>query len=337
MAEQGHDIVLSLPECKDNEYFKKLGCRIISTKIDRRGINPINDLKLLIQYVRIFKNEKPDIIFSFTIKPNIYGSLANRISKFKQVCNITGTGATFLKKSLTAYICKFLYRLSIKTAYKVFFQNTGDLDFFISNSMIGNNYKLIPGSGCNIEQHSFSDLPLGDDINFIYIGRVMKLKGIDEYLSCAEYIHNKYPNTTFYIAGWNEEPEYMEKVKMAEDAGYVKYLGFRKDIDECIKRCHCTILASYGGEGVPNVLLESAANGRICIASNINGSRDVVDDNKTGYLFEPGNANDLIEQVEKIVHMTPDQRAEMGKLGRRKIENEFNREIVIQTYLDELQ
>ena len=128
-----------------------------------------------------------------------------------------------------------------------------------------------------------------------------------------------------------------EKIINSETAGYVNYLGFRKDIDQWIEKCHCTILASYGGEGVPNVLLESAATGRICIASNINGSRDVIDDGVTGYLFEKGNSKDLMDKVESFLALSDEDKAKMGKAGREKIEKEFNREIVVKKYLMELE
>lgn len=333
----GHEVVLSIPPSEENEFFVKMGCKIYETNIDRRGINPLKDVILFLQYVKMFHKLKPDIVFSFTIKPNIYGSLANRFLHCRQVCNITGTGSIFLQENILSSICRILYRLSIKHSYKIFFQNTGDQDYFINNGLVGKgNYSIIPGSGCNLRQHSFSELPEDSTLKFIYIGRVMKLKGIDEYLICAKYIRAKYPNTEFYIAGWNEEPDYMEKVKVAEKNEDVIYLGFIKDVDSCIKKCHCTILASHGGEGVPNVLLESAANGRICIASRINGNKDVVEDKITGYLFEPGNAKDLIEKVEAFISLTTEARADMGVQGRKKIEVEFDRNIVINRYLDEV-
>lgn len=337
MINKGYEVWLSLPYNPDNIFFEEMGCKIIATQISRRGLNPLKDLKLMLDYKRIFYEVQPDIIFSFTIKPNIYGSFISSKTGFRQICNITGTGATFLKKGLLATICINLYRFSIKKSYKVFFQNTGDLDFFVSHKMVEKERcEILPGSGCNLEQHAFKPLPPTEHLNFIYIGRVMKLKGIDEYLACAHDIHKKYPNTTFYIAGWNEEPEYMQKVELAQKAGYVEYLGFRKDIDQWIERCHCTILASYGGEGVPNVLLESAATGRICIASNINGSRDVIEDGITGFLFEKGNAKDLISKVERIISLTDKELAAMGVAGRRKIEKGFDREIVIQKYISEI-
>lgn len=324
-----------MPEDERNEYFSQLGCEIIVTPMSRRGMNPAQDIALLRQYKRIMRDVQPDIIFSYTIKPNIYGSMASN-GKYKQICNITGTGATFLKKGLVSIICEMLYKLSVKKCYKVFFQNTGDRDFFIKEGLIKDNYAMLPGSGCNLQQHIFKPLPDDDEIRFIFIGRVMKLKGIDQYLQAAEIIRKKYPNTKFLIAGWNEQPEYMKLVEDAQKAGWVEYIGFRKDIDQWIEKCHCTILPSHGGEGVPNVLLESAATGRICIGSKINGTMDVIEDGRTGYLFNTGDGEDLARQIEKFILLPPEQKAAMGKAGRKKIEREFDRQIVVKAYLDEV-
>ena len=335
MVKQGYELYLSLPKSEENKYFQDLGCHIVETEIDRRGVNPVKDLRLLRFYQKMIHNVNPAIIFSYTIKPNIYGSMASN-GKYKQVCNITGTGATFLKKNLVSLICEVLYKLSVKRCYKVFFQNTGDRDFFIKEGMIKDNYAMLPGSGCNLQQHVFKPLPDGDEIRFIFIGRVMKLKGIDQYLLAAEIIKNKYPNTKFLIAGWNEQPEYMKMVEDAQKAGRVEYIGFRKDIDQWIEKCHCTILPSHGGEGVPNVLLESAAAGRICIGSKINGTMDVIEDGKTGYLFDTGDGEDLARQIEKFIKLSPEQKAAMGKAGREKVVREFDRQIVVKAYLDEV-
>lgn len=184
--------------------------------------------------------------------------------------------------------------------------------------MIKDNFAMLPGSGCNLIQHSFVELPAEEEISFIFIGRVMRLKGIDEFLLAANIIKRKYSNTKFYIAGWNEQPEYMKKVEEAQKLGFVEYVGFRKDIDKWIEKCHCTILPSHGGEGVPNVLLESAATGRICIGSSINGTMDVIDDEKTGYLFKTGNAEDLARKIEKFILLSPKEKAAMAKAGREK-------------------
>lgn len=336
MVKQGYELYLSLPEDEDNKYFENLGCKIILTKIDRRGVNPLKDLQLIWFYKKMISEVDPDIILSYTIKPNIYGTIASN-GKYKQICNITGTGATFLKPSLVSSICKFLYKISIKKCYKVFFQNTGDRDFFIKEGLVKDNYAMLPGSGCNLVQHAFKPLPDCDEIRFLFIGRVMKLKGIDQYLQAAEIISKKYPNAKFYIAGWNEQPEYMKLVEDAQNAGYVEYIGFRKDIDQWIEKCHCTILPSHGGEGVPNVLLESAATGRICIGSKINGTKDVIEDGKTGFLFNTGDGEDLARQIEKFINLSAEEKSAMGKAGRDKVEREFDRQIVVAKYVEEVE
>ncbi len=336
LCEEGHEVYLSLPPHEDNKIFEEMGCKIVLTDIDRRGVNPKNDLKLIKQYKKMIPAVDPDIIFSYTIKPNIYGSMVSNRLHYRQICNITGTGATFLKKSLVSMIAKILYKRSVKKCYKVFFQNAGDRDYFVKHKMVKNNWAMLPGSGCNLHEHAYVEMPTDEVVSFVFIGRVMKLKGIDEYLACAKAIREKYPNTKFYIAGWNEEEQYKSVVAEYEKAGYIEYLGFRKDIDEWIAKCHCTILPSHGGEGVPNVLLESAARGRACIGSKINGTMDVIEDEKTGYLFEVKNADDLIEKVERFLQLSFDEKRGMGIKGRRKIEQEFDRQIVIQKYIEEL-
>ena len=335
MVRQGYELYLSLPKSEENKYFVDLGCHIVETEIDRRGVNPLKDLKLIRFYKKMIKEVNPDIIFSFTIKPNIYGTIASN-GKYRQVCNITGTGATFLKDNWVSKICKTLYRLSIKKCYKVFFQNTGDRDFFIKEGLVKDNYAMLPGSGCNLELYEFKPLPKDDEYRFLFIGRVMKLKGIDQYLEAAEIIKKKYPNTKFFIAGWNEQPEYMRKVEDAQKAGWVEYIGFRKDLEQWIEKCHCTILPSHGGEGVPNVLLESAAMGRICIGSKINGTMDVIDDGVTGFLFNTGDSQDLVEKIEQFILLPNEAKAAMAVAGRSRIEQKFDRKIVVRTYMNEL-
>ena len=334
LRKEGHEVFLSLPESDDNKYFEELGCKIVPTEIDRRGVNPANDLKLIAFYCKMIPEINPDIIFSYTIKPNVYGTMVTN-NKYKQVCNVTGTGGTFLEENLVAKICRVLYRHSVKHCYKVFFQNTGDRDLFMKHGMVKDNWDMLPGSGVNLEQFSLSPLPEGSIINFIFIGRVMKLKGIDEFLEAAKRTKENYTNTNFYIAGFIEDEEYKEKVASYGDA--VIPLGFQKDIVSWIKRCHCTILPSHGGEGVPNVILESAAMGRICIGSNVPGTADVIEDGKTGYLFEAGNVDSLVEAIEKVMKMEVEARREMGIAGRAKVEKEFDREIVIKKYMDEVE
>ena len=336
LVEDGHEVYLSLPEDPDNKFFEELGCHIVITEIDRRGVNPVKDMKLIAFYRKMIPEINPDVIFSYTIKPNIYGSLVTN-GKYRQVCNITGTGATFLEDTPVARICKNLYRMSVKKAYKVFFQNTGDRDFFVENRMIGFNYEMLPGSGCNLEEHPYTEMPDEGVVRFLFIGRVMKLKGIDEYLKAAEILKTKYPNTEFIIAGWNEEEEYKKIVAEYQKNGFVNYIGFRNDINDWIAKCNCTVLPSHGGEGVPNVLLESAAMGRICIGTNIPGTANVIDDGVTGYLFEKCDVDGHVTAMEKVITMDADERSTMGLAGHEKVKAEFDREIVIQKYVDEVE
>lgn len=337
LVEEGNEVYLSLPESEENSYFAELGCHILPTEIDRRGINPFRDLKLIRRYRAIMKEIQPDLIFSYTIKPNIYGTIASNKLKYRQICNVTGTGAIFLKRTLISRICEFLYRISVRNCYKVFFQNTGDRDYFIRRNMVRANYGLLPGSGCNLVENAFSPMPDDGTIKFLFIGRVMRLKGIDEYLACAEAIRKKYPDTAFYIAGWIEEDGYQDIVDQCQKNGFVEHLGFRKDIKDWIRACHCTVLPSHGGEGVPNVLLESMAAGRPCIGSRISGTEDAIEDGMTGFLFTPGDAADLIRQVERFLALSSEERAQMGLAGRRKVEKEFDRQIVVDAYLNEIE
>ena len=335
LIDRGHEVYLSMPEDERQSFFEDMGAKLIATPMSRRGMNPAEDLKLIANYRRIVKEVAPDIVFSYTIKPNIYGTMVTNALGCKQVCNVTGTGATFLKESALAKLSRLLYRISMKKTYKVFFQNSGDRDYFIRHKMVEDNYEMLPGSGVNLEQHRLCPMPDTDELRFIYIGRVMAVKGVEQYLDAAKYIREKYPQTRFYIAGFIEEERFKPIVEEYHEQGIVNYLGFRKDIDDWIEHCHCTVLASLGGEGVPNVLLESAATGRVCISSDINGSREVVDDGLTGFLFAPGDSAGLIEKLERFISMSRDEREAMGRRGREKMEKEFDREIVISKYIQE--
>jgi len=337
MIKEGHEVYISMPKAKENSFFSDLGCKIIETSVDRRGINPIKDLGLVFNYIKIMKKIKPDIIFSYTIKPNIYGCVASNITKYKQVSNITGTGATFLKKNMISMIARILYKISVKKSYKVFFQNSGDKDYFVENKMISSNYAMLPGSGVNVDQYSLYELPSTKHTNFIFIGRVMKLKGIDQYLETAKKIKELHPNTFFYIAGFIEEERYKAIIDDYHSKGIINYIGFQKDIKSWIQKCHCTILPSHGGEGVPNVLLESAAMGRMCIASRINGSKDVIDDGVTGYLYKTGSTEDLTKKVIKVLELDFVSKKQMGLAGRKKVEKEFNRLSVVNAYMNEVE
>ncbi len=318
LCARGHRVYISSPHDERNGYFEKLGCTMIDTPMSRRGMNPAEDIRLVRQYKKMMTELKPDVIFSYTIKPNIYGAMASNSLGMKQVCNITGTGATFLKENLLSKLVRQLYRMSIRKCYKVFFQNTGDRDYFISHGMVKNNYDLLPGSGVNLSQHSLTEMPGDEEIRFIYIRELI-------------------PNTKFYIAGFTEEEKYRQLVEHYAAIGVVEDLGFQDDIDRWLRHCHCVILPSLGGEGVPNVLLEAAATGRPCIASDVNGSVDVVEDGVNGYIFRRGDAASLIEKTEQFLSLSHEEKRQMGLRGHEKVAREFDRKIVMDKYLGELE
>lgn len=331
------EVYISIPKSEENSFFTNLGCQIIETEIDRKSKNIFKDFMLIIKYIEIMKYIKPDIIFSYTIKPNIFGSVASNILKIRQINNVTGTGATFINRNMTSEFVKLLYKFSIKNSYKIFFQNNGDLSFFKKEKILNDNYELLPGSGVNLSEFKFSPMKFdNDEIHFIFIGRIMKVKGIEEYLEAAKSIKNKFPNAIFNIAGFIEEKEYLELINEYHNKKIINFLGFQKDIKGVIEKCHCTVLPSHGGEGVPNVLLESAAIGRACIASNIPGSDLVIDNNKNGYLFDAHNSIELSKKLECFLLLNNKNKRKMGEEGRKIVEVEFDRNIVIDKYLEEL-
>ncbi len=336
LLREGHRVYVSMVEADENRVYSEMGCKVIPAPIDRRGLNPLKDFTLYLHYKRIIRDICPDIIFSYTIKPNIYGSFASGSSGCPQICNITGTGGVFLKDNCVSALCKLLYRHSVKKCFKVFFQNVDDRDFFVRNRMVGENYEVIPGSGCNLKKHFYVKYPKSGRIRFLYIGRILALKGIDEYLRAAKTVRSTYPRTEFYIAGYFVEPQYRQLIQEYEQDGIVKHLGFCSDIDREIRKSHCIVLPSRGGEGIPNALLEGAAIGRPCIGSDIPGTKQVIDDGVNGFLFRPGNHQDLADKMETFLNLSVEEKAQMGIKGRQKVEREFDREQIVDIYLKEL-
>ncbi len=330
---EGFDVLLSLPPCVDNSYFRELGCTVIDSPIDRRGINPIKDLRLLWHYFRLIICLRPAVVLSFTIKPNIYGAIACNRLGVPQVCNVTGTGATFLNRGPLRFLAIQLYRLSVRKTFCVFFQNEGDHQFFRTHAMVkGNDYR-IPGSGVNLEQYGLAALPASETVRFLYAGRIMRLKGVDELLAAAAALAKTQAKVEVVLAGFIEEPEYEPRLRDLVQQGVVQYLGFEKDMVSAIRSAHCVILPSHGGEGIPNVLLEAAAMGRPAIVSAIPGSVEAVQDGVNGFHFEAGNAEELLDKMQRFLSLTAAQRELMGLEGRRRVETHFDRRHIIHIYM----
>src|SRR5699024_4812051 len=287
-------------------------------------------------YKKIIKQIEPCVILTYTIKPNIYGALAGRSFNIPVIANITGLGTAVENGGLMQKISIVLYKYAFKDISKVFFQNTENQQFFKKHNLAVEKHELLPGSGVNLEHFSVLEYPEDETIEFVFISRIMKEKGIDQYLEAAKYIRKKYPETQFHVLGFCEE-DYEEKLNELQKQGIIIYHGMQRDIRKFLKTSHCTIHPTYYPEGMSNVLLESAASGRPIITTNRSGCREIVDDDVTGYLIEPKNLNKLIQTIELFLNLSFPEKKAMGRLGRKKVEKEFNRNIVVESYIYKIQ
>lgn len=332
---ENYEVYISSPYGERIEELIKLGCFYLPVMIDRHGKNPARDGKLFRHYRDCMKNVRPIMVFTYTIKPNIYGSLAAASLHIPYVANITGLGSAVEKEGLLQYITVFLYKIAFYRVQKIFFQNKENMDFFINRGIQTKRHQLLPGSGVNLERFSLLPYPDNTKVEFIFISRIMKEKGIEEYLAAAEYISRKYPNTKFHICGFCEE-NYEKKLKKKEEEGVIRYYGMVKDIKELMMGIHCTVHPSYYPEGMSNVCLESAALGRPVITTDRSGCRETVTDGLTGFIIKQKDTMDLIHKIEAFLRLSNEKKKEMGLNGRRKMEQEFDRKIVVEQYLSEL-
>lgn len=336
LINKGCEVFTSLPE--DEEYIpmlKKIGCKFINTPVSRRGTNPITDLNLLWNYVQIIKEINPDVVLTYTIKPNVYGGLACRINNAPYIANITGLGTAVENGGLLQKVTMFLYKISLKKARCVYFQNEENKVFLTTKEVVKERYEVLPGSGVNLEEYKLLEYPLDNTINFIYISRVMKQKGIEQFLEAATYIKKVYPYTVFHIVGFCEE-EYEEKLRELQSKGIIQYHGKQKDVRKFYKLSHCIVHPTYYPEGMSNVLLEGAASGRPIITTNRSGCREIVDDGLNGYLIQPESTDELVKKIEIFLSLDNKAKESMGKAGREKVEKEFNRQFVVKSYLEQI-
>ncbi len=335
LLKQGHEVYVSLPDDEYVTLLKNLGCEYIESKVDRRGTNPIADMKLLVSYIRLIKKIKPDIVLTYTIKPNVYGGFACRMTKTQYLPNITGLGTAVENEGLMQKITLTLYKIGLKNAKCVFFQNEPNRQFFIERGIIKNNSRVIPGSGVNLEQHRFEDYPDDDkNIRILFIGRIMKAKGMDELLEAAKQMKESDKNVEFHLVGFCEEG-YSEQLMLLNESGIIHYHGQQDDVNKYIKSSHATILPSYH-EGTSNVLLESASTGRPILASNVTGCKETFDDGVSGIGFEVKSVKALVDAIRKFLDLPYESKKQMGIAGRKKMEREYNRKIVINAYIEQI-
>lgn len=335
LINNGFNVHYSVPESSDNylvKLFDDVGANLIQIRMERRGINPIKELMLMKNYKNIIKKINPDCILTFTIKPNIYGNLAASKHDIPVISNITGLGTSLQAGKLKKMII-YLYKLAYKKTSCVFFENKSNQSFFIKNKMVDDSKtKLLPGAGVNLKKFTPIEKKKEDGIiRFLFIGRLMREKGLDEFLEAASQITGKHPNVEFQILGSFEEAAYKDRIE-ANRNPRINYLGYSKDTREQIKNADCIVHPSYH-EGMSNVLLESAAMGKPLIASNIPGCKEIIDNNKNGYLVQVKSSKDLVDKLLMFIALSHEKRLIMGENSRKKVVTAFDRQIVVDQYL----
>ena len=335
LLEDGYEVVISSPYGERIDDLMQMGCEYVETTLSRHGTNILEELKLLAHYKKTIKKVKPDVVLSYTIKPNIYGGMACRALNVPYIANITGLGTAVENAGIMQKITILLYKVAFKKINCVFFQNTENMQFFLDNNIVIGKHRLVPGSGVNLEQFRALPYPNNETTEFVFISRIMKEKGINQYLKAAEFIRNKYPNTKFHICGFCEQA-YEDKIKDLQDQGIVHYHGMVRDVREIIGKTHCTVHPTYYPEGLSNVLLESSACARPIITTNRSGCREVVDNEINGYIVEQKSVKDLILKIEKFLILDFNSKEKMGIAGREKVEKEFDRNIIVDAYMEEI-
>ncbi len=331
-----HEVYISLPYGSFIDEFIKIGCKFINTPIDRRGVNPIKDIRLLLHYIKLIHGLHPDKVITYTIKPNIYGGIASRLLRNNLYANITGLGTAFENTGLLKKIVIHLYKIALKNARRIFFENSDNLST-ITNYKIATaeNTVLLNGAGVNLKKFLPLPYPAETKITrFLFIGRIMKEKGIDELLKACARLHNESFKFVLEVLGFFEE-DYAAIFHKYQNEGWLLYSGYQKDVQPYIKNCHCFVLPSWH-EGMANTNLEAAASARPIITSNIPGCREAVINTISGYLCIPKDSNDLYIQLKKFITLSNDEKFAMGIAGREHISINFDKNDVVNITCAEL-
>lgn len=341
-VQEGYDLHISVPDTGYIDKLKELGMTVYPASVDRRGMNPIKDLKLLNQYRELIKKVNPDVVLTYTIKPNIYGGVACRICKKPYIVNVTGLGTAFEKKGIFKMLVKQMYRTGIKGASCVFFQNQDNETYMEENGGIpkGVHHRLLMGSGVNIEAHPYLPYPLENEekIHLLYVGRVVEIKGSTELLEAAERVHSKHPEVVFDIVGALEEDardKYEPWINRLSELGAVEYHGVRDDVERFYGNCQALVHPSHT-EGMSNVSLEAGASGRPLITSDIPGCKETHEHGKGGYIFHCGDVDELVDDIETFLASSYEEKKKMGMAAREFVVAKFDRRLVIEAYLEEI-
>lgn len=336
LVELGFDVTLVCPKGNKIAYFVDRGCHFVGHTMDRRGMNPFKDLVLIRTYYKIFKEGQPDLVLSYTTKSVLYSGIACRLLRIPYIVNNAGLLEPSNYNPIVGICLTIFYKLGFKGASCMMYQNSRERD--VLNSILRNKipYRDIPGSGVNLDDFEYSKYPNeSEPITFNYVGRLVRIKGINDFLICAERIKAIYPKIRFIIYGDYDEDVYRQRVHELQKRGIVEYAGVQMNMKPFISKAHAVIHASYY-EGMTNVVLEHSAMGRVCIGSDIPGIKEGIDEDETVFLFHCKNVDELVSAVEKFINLPYDKKVAMGKAAREKMEREFDRNIVTNIYIEEI-
>lgn len=336
LLDKGHQVIAIAPRDEYSDYLVEMGCEFYPVKLERKGSNPLRDFDYMRQLFRVYKESNPDIILQFTIKPNIYGTLAAIPLRKLVINNVCGLGTVFLRDDLTSKIAKLLYKISFRYANKVFFQNEDDLQLFLEHNLIKKKITdLVPGSGIPLDKFHPADFQRNEIFTFLMIARLIYDKGILEYIEAIRTLRKKGLRAKFQILGFIDEDRNLgvsrEQVQAWVDEGLIDYLGTTDHVAQFIEKADCVVLPSYR-EGTPRSLLEAAGMAKPLITTDIAGCRQTVVDGLNGFLCKVKDADDLALKMEEMYLLDNETLKGMGKASRIKVEKEFDEKIVIQKY-----
>jgi glycosyltransferase involved in cell wall biosynthesis len=337
---EGHEIHTIAPNDDYTHYLTEAGCIHHSVKMDSRGANPLKDLALIFELYSIYKRVRPDVILHYTIKPNVYGSLAASFLKIPVVNNVCGLGTVFLKDDLLSSVAMFLYKISFKFPKKVFFQNPDDLKLFLDKKLVpANTVDLLPGSGIDLTRFKPMTFQRNQKFTFLLISRLITDKGVLEYIDAVKKLKAEGIEARFQVLG-AIDPEHKrgisrEVIQEWINSGTIEYLGTTKDVRHFIELADCVVLPSYR-EGTPRTLLEAASSSKPIVATNVPGCNQVVEDKFNGLLCNMKDSDDLADKMRSMANFDDETLKAMGVNGRRKMEAEYAESIVIDKYLHTL-
>ena len=345
LLDSGYEVIVVAPHDKYVAEIEELGCRFIHLEMDVQGIHPARDFLLICRYVRLIKIEHPDVCLFFTVKPNVFGSLASAFCGIPYINNVTGLGAVFIQRGWLMWLVSFLYKLAFKNSSKVFFQNNDDLELFVEKKLVNLHLTdVLPGSGINLNRFSPLECivrkPLYSPFRFLLIARMLVDKGVVEYVNAAEILRKDGLQIECCLLGFldvqNPASISSDQMKIWTDQGIVNYLGASDDVRRHISQADCIVLPSYR-EGLPRSLLEAAAMAKPIITTNVPGCKEVVVDGINGFICEAKNTDDLASKMLDMFFLSEEQRNHMGQNGRLKIVREFDEKLVIQKYLSAIE